>query len=129
MKDCKSTFENITFVIYLTFSIIFIVLLSIMIYNVYSCSDLEIKDYIIALVTIITSIVIGSFFLVRVYVENQLGIKEKNMIAEYEKNLKDALDKQSQQQSQQIQQQSQQIQQQSQQIQQILDWINSQPKK
>ena len=70
MKDCKSIFETITFIIYLLFSTIFVILL-IIVYNIYSYGALEIKDYVIPLVTIVTSIIIGSFFLVKVYVENQ----------------------------------------------------------
>ena len=103
------------------YHIIFILLLSIIVYNLYSCSDLEVKDYIIALVTIITSVTIGGFFLVRVYVENQLGIKEKQMIKEYEDHVNKRFDNMITR-----EQLQQQLQEQTQQLQPVIDWANQQ---
>ena len=49
----------------------------------------------VAFIVLGTSLVTGRFFLVKIYIENQLGIKEKEMLKEYQ----EALDKQTKEQN------------------------------
>ena len=60
--------------------------LSIIVYNIIHYSDLE-KYNLTFIVILITSIATGSFFLIRIYIENQLGIQEKEMLKEYQESL------------------------------------------
>lgn len=53
-----------------------------------------IYDNLAAFVLIATSIVAGAFLFIRVYIDNQLGIKEKEMNKEYDEKLKKRLDEQ-----------------------------------
>ena len=94
MHNYKKIFEAIAFVLYFAFNITFILFLSMIVYNVVDSTDLE-KYNITFVVILITSIATGSFFLIKIYIENQLGVKEKEMLKEYQ----DALDKQTKEQN------------------------------
>ena len=94
MNNYKKIFEAIAFVLYFAFNITFILFLSMIVYNVVDSTDLE-KYNITFVVILITSIATGSFFLIKIYIENQLGVKEKEMLKEYQ----DALDKQTKEQN------------------------------
>ena len=93
--DLKKTFNLISFILYFAFNVIFIAIFCIILFSVNSEIETDAVIYITGISTIAIALFTGSFFLIRVYIENQLGIKEKEMLKEYQ----DALDKQTEKQN------------------------------
>ena len=62
MLDIKEELSKLIIKWFFIFNIIFIVLFVFLIYNIIIRNEIKIGDYIIPIVTLVTSIVIGSFF-------------------------------------------------------------------
>ena len=86
MKDQKITFENVISIIYIFIFIAFIILLSFILYNVKQEINFRFSSAFIVLLTTIGTV---SFFLVKIYVENQLSIKEIKMTTIFSADLKE----------------------------------------
>ena len=82
----KSSLEIFTIYLFLILNLISLAFLSVIVYNIICYADLE-KYNLTFIVILITSIATSTFFLIRIYIENQLGIKEKEMLEEYKKLL------------------------------------------
>ena len=93
--DLKKTFNLISFILYFAFNVIFIAIFCTILFSVNSEIETDAVIYITGISTIAIALFTGSFFLIRVCIENQLGIKEKEMLKEYQ----DALDKQTEKQT------------------------------
>ena len=138
MKDYKNISQAVGFILLIIFNFVTVAYLTVIVYNVFCSNNLE-NYNLTFIIILITSIATGSFFLVRVYIENQLGIKEKEMLKEYQ----DALDKQTKEQNikfdnmvttEQLKQQfdniniatKKQLEKQTEQLQPVIDWANQQ---
>ena len=83
MTNSKNIFQVITFIIYFVFTAISTIILLNLCYQWFGVVENK-YNYYLAIIILVTSIATGSFFLIRIYIENQLGIKEKEMIKEYQ---------------------------------------------
>ena len=81
--------EVFTIFLFLILNIVALSFLAVIVYNILCYADIE-KYNLTFIVILITSIATSAFFLIKIYIENQLGVKEKQMLKEYQ----DALDKQ-----------------------------------
>ena len=91
----KKLFEAITYTLLLIFFTLFFIILLQLLYDRSFIIISKDANFLVAFIVLGTSLVTGGFFLVKIYIENQLGIKEKEMLKEYQ----EALDKQTKEQN------------------------------
>ena len=92
-KDGKNSLEIFTIFLFLILNLASLAFLSVIVYNILCYADLE-KYNLTFIVILITSIATSAFFLIRIYIENQLGIKEKEMLKEYQDFVREEIRKQ-----------------------------------
>ena len=102
-------YKNILKVIYFLFHFLIVVIASIILldsfYNIFDSLDNK-HNYYVAIIILVTSIATSSFFLIKIYIENQLGIKEKDMIKEYQDFVNNKIQEQTEQQNLKFEQQN-----------------------
>ena len=131
----KKIFESIAYVLLLLFFTIFTVTLLQLVYDRTFIIISKDANFLVAFIVLGTSLVTGGFFLVKIYIENQLGIKEKEMIKEYEDSLNRKIKEQTEQQNLKFEEQNvkfsnleNNVKKLQEQNDEIINWINSQSK-
>ena len=83
MVNFKVLLKTISFIFLIIANIIYIVFFSLIVCNIIFNIDLARYNFTF-IVVLTTSIGTTIFFLIKVYIENQLVIKEREMLKEYE---------------------------------------------